>query len=527
MKNTIATPTTTEQSWQERALKAEAKVDLLSQELEFLNAHLRLMKAKRFGSSSEKTNKNQLQLFEDVFNEAEATAEPFAPEPEMITVPEHKRQKAKGKKGASLEGLPENTIEYHLPAEELACSCCGHQRHVIKQDITRELRYVPATLSVDVHVQNIYGCRHCEAHGDGETPIIVAAPKPKRAFPGSIASPSVVAGIIDDKFVMGVPYYRQEQQWDRRGCNISRQNMANWVIHAGQVLLKPVYEHMKALLLKQNVINADETTVQVLHEEGKKAESKSYMWLYRSGRYGPGIVLYEYQPSRAREHPKEFLKGFKGYLVTDGYSAYNGISPDIINAGCWAHARRTFDDAVKAAGKTKKDSKSMEGLRFCNKLFDIERELHDVEPEKRYEERLLRSKPVLEAFLAWLQTTGEIAVPKSHLGQAIKYCLNQWEPLNTFLLDGRLPIDNNAAERSIKPFVICRKNFLFCNTPQGANASATVFSLVETAKVNGLKPFDYLEYLLRALPNADPDDIDRFMPWSTDLPNHCRTPKKK
>jgi len=277
---------------------------------------------------------------------------------------------------------------------------------------------------VDVHVQHIYGCRHCEVHGDGETPFVVSAPKPKRAFPGSIASPSVAASIIDEKFVMGVPYYRQEQQWTRRGCSISRQNMANWVIRAAETWLAPIYEHMKGLLLAEPIVLADETTVQVLQEEGKKAESKSYMWLYRTGRYGPGIVLYEYQPSRAREHPREFLKDFKGYLVSDGYQAYTGISPDIINAGCLAHARRGFTDAITIAGKNK-NAKASEGLDFCNRLYKLERKWHDLEPEQRYEERLLYSKPLLEAFLVWLQETHEIAVPKSHLGKAVTYCLNQ------------------------------------------------------------------------------------------------------
>jgi len=526
MEKTPQTPTTTEKSWQERALKAEARVELLSHEVDFLRSKLNLAAAKRFGSSSEKTNPDQLGLFEDAFNEAEATAELFAPEPELITVPEHTRKKTRSKKGASLEGLPENIIEHRLPKEELACSCCGQERHVINQEITHELRYVPASLSIDVHKQYIYGCRNCEANSDGETPFIVAAPKPKRAFPGSIASPSITAAIIDEKFVQGVPYYRQEKQWERRGCAISRQNMANWVIHAGKVWFEPIYEHMKALLLRQNLIHADETTVQVLREQGRKAESKSYMWLYRSGRYDQNIVLYEYRPSRAGEHPKEFLKGFQGYLVTDGYSAYTGISPEIINAGCFAHARRGFTDAIKAAGKNK-NTKSAEGLAFCNQLFEFEKKWHDLDPQERYEQRLIHSKPVLAAFLAWLKTTGELTVPKSHLAKAINYCLNQWDALNIFLLDGRIPIDNNAAERAIRPFVIGRKNFLFCNTPNGAKASAITYSLVETAKENGLKPYDYLEYLLEELPNADLTDLERFMPWSGALPERCHTPKKK
>ena len=231
---------------------------------------MRLLQTKQFGSRSEKTHKDQMQLY---FNEAEASAEPSASEAELVTVPEHKRAKKKSKKGQSLEGLPENIIEHNLPEEELTCTCCGHKRHVIRQEITRELRYVPAEVSVDVHVQNLYSCRHCESHGDGSTPVVVAAPKPQRAFPGSIASPSVVSHIIEEKYVKAVPLYRQEQQWERRGVSISRQNMSNWIMHAASNWLQPIYDAMKAELQKQDIIHADETSVQVLAEDGKKAQS--------------------------------------------------------------------------------------------------------------------------------------------------------------------------------------------------------------------------------------------------------------
>jgi len=356
--------------------------------------------------------------------------------------------------------------------------------------------------------------------------VVVAAPKPERAFVGSIASPSVVAHIIEEKYVMGVPLYRQEKQWARRGVNLSRQNMANWVIHAADNWFEPIYNRMKECLLEENIIHADETGLQVLQEPGKKAESKSYMWLYRSGRYGPGAVLYEYQPSRAAEHPIRFLSGFSGYLISDGYAAY-GRLPDVTNAGCWAHARRKSDEAIKAAGGKGKNPKAKEGLNFCGKLYGIEKELADVLPEKRHEERLLHSKPVLEAFLVWLKETKEISLPQSHLGKAIDYCLKQWESLNTFLSDGHLEIDNNRAERSIRPFVMARKNFMFCNTPKGAKSSAITFSLIESAKENGLNPYEYLKHLLEELPNASTKEMDKFLPWSKCIPEHVKTPKKK
>lgn len=527
--NTNETSTTTEQSWQERAKKAEAQVQSLLHEVEYLKAQMRVLTAKRYGASSEKSkqNSNQLSLFDSAFNEAEASAEAFAPEPELITVPAHTRKKSKGKKGQILDGLPENIIEYHLPEEEMVCSCCGNQRHVIRQEMTRELAVVPPQFYVNVHVQDVCGCRHCEMNGDGSEKVIVTAPKPNRAFPGSIASPSVVAHVIEEKYVMGVPLYRQEQQWARRGVQLSRQNMANWVVHAAQNWFEPIYNRMKDVLLAQDIIMADETSVQVLREDGKAPESKSFMWVYRSGRYEPGMVLYEYQPSRAKEHPKEFLRNFKGYLITDGYAAYSGLPKDVVNAGCWAHARRKFDEAIKASGGKKKNPKALEGLEFINELYDIERELHEHDPESRYLERLLRSKPHLEAFSAWLEATRQECLPKSHLGTAINYCLKQWKPLNSFLLDGRLEIDNNRTERSIKSFVIARKNFLFCVAPYGAKASAVTFSLIESAKENGLKPFEYLKYLLEELPNASAQDLDKFMPWSEHIPEHCRTPKRR
>jgi transposase len=523
VENTAKTIDPIKYSWQERALiaeerslKAEAELAKVLQKLQYVEAQLRLLTAKRFGRSSEKTNKNQLQLFEDAFNEAEATAEPLAPEPELVTVQAHKRTKSKGKKGINLEGLPENVVEYRLPEEELICSC-GHGRHIIGQEVTKELVVVPAQFSVTKHVQYVYSCRHCETHGDGSALVMVKAPKLNRAFPGSIASPSAVAHVIEEKYVMGVPLYRQEQQWSRRGVNLSRQNMANWIMHA-QHWLQPIYDRMKEKLLEQGIIHADETTIQVLQEDGKKAESQSYMWLYRSGRASPGIVLFEYQPTRSGEHPK-------GFLVTDAYAGYNGI-PDVTRVSCWAHARRDFDETIKAAGRRAQDPKSLEGLKFCNALFDIERELEDLDPQERFEQRLQRSKPVLEAFLAWLEKTSAECVQQSHLGKAVSYCLKHWKELNNFLLDGRLELSNNRAERSIKPFVIGRKNFLFCITPRGARASATTYSVVESAKENGLKSFEYLKYLFTELPNATAKDLDEFLPWSETIPDYCRTTRK-
>lgn len=303
----------------------------------------------------------------------------------------------------------------------------------------------------------------------------------------------------------------------------------DWMIKVTDRWLINIYDRMRDYLLLEEILHADETTVQVLKEPGRAAESKSYMWLYRNGRDRPPNILFEYQRTRASKHPKKFLADFKGYLHVDGYGGYDSI-PNITLAGCWSHARRYFDEALKALPKGADQSKltATQGLEYCNQLFAIERECVNKTPEERHEIRLKRSKPVLDAFSAWLKIQTPKVLPKSALGKAIKYCRKQWHKLIVFLEDGRLEIDNNRSERSIKPFVIGRKNFLFSNTPKGAKSSAVIYSLVETAKENGLKPFEYLKYLFEQLPNIDTtndEELDQLLPWSPNIPLHCQVTK--
>lgn len=335
---------------------------------------------------------------------------------------------------------------------------------------------------------------------------------------------------MNQKYVEGMPLYRQEQQFARLGIELSRQTLANWMLYGANEWLTPLYDRMHHHLLKQDILHADETTLQVLHEPGRAAETDSYMWLYRTGRLGPPIILYDYQETRGGQHPRKFLTGFKGYLHVDGYGGYNEL-PDVTLVGCWSHARRKFDEALKALPAANRSAPvaAKEGLEFCNRLFAIERDLKEATPKERYEKRLARSHPVLDAFLAWLHKQSSQVLPKSAFGKAINYCLNQWDKLVAFLQDGRLEIDNNRSERSIKPFVIGRKNWLFSNTPRGARASATIYSIVETAKENGLNPFQYLSYLFEKLPNIDIKDentLDTFLPWSESLPSICKVNKK-
>lgn len=512
---------TTEIDWKARALAAEAAVAEHAARVEYLEAQLRLHRAKRFGSSSEKTAPGQLRLFDGIFNEAEATAEPFSPEPDLSVVNTPKRKRRKRLREELFEGLPERVIEHRLSPEELACSCCGHERHVVREERSKELRVIPAQFSVDIHVQYVYGCRHCEHHGDGDTSPITLAPRPKRPYPKSVASPSAIAFTMDQKYTMGIPLYRQEQQWHRSGVQISRQTLSNWVVDNANWWLAPLWQRMKETLLQQDIILADETTVRVLHEDGKTTPSKAYMWLYRSGRDAPGLVLLEYQPSRQGAHPRNFLEGFRGYLQTDAYSGYNQVE-HVTRIGCWSHARRGFTEAIQAAGGAAKAPRAREGKVYCDRLFQLEAGWATLSFPERYQQRLIHSTPVLEAFLGWLHETEAQSMPKTYLGKAVFYCLHQWQYLNNFLLDGRLDIDNNASERSIKPYVISRKNFLFCQTPKGAKASAITFSLIESAKANGLKPFDYLEHIFQHMPNATTSQLDDFLPWSRSIPAHCR-----
>jgi transposase len=497
--------------------ESEAKINWLKEQL-------RLYQSKRFGVSSERTLPGQLEL--TLFNEIEKEANLELPEPTVETITYHRRKKS-GQRQLMLENLPVETIEYRLSEEEQVCSCCGGNLHEMSTEVRQELKYIPAEVKVVKHVRHVYSCRHCEQE-EIETPIQTAS-MPKPVISGSLASPSILAHIMSQKYVEGLPLYRQEKQFHRMGFALSRQTMANWMIYGADHWLSKLYNRMHQLILKLDIICADETTLQVLREPGRSASSKSYLWLYRTGIEGPPIILYDYKETRAGENPMEFLKDFKGYLQVDGYAGYHKVK-DVTLVGCWAHSRRGFTDVLKSLpANSIKPVIATEGLQFCNQLYSIERKLKELDPKERYEQRLKQSKPILDAFLSWLKMQDQKVLPKSGLGKAITYCLNQWDKLVAFLEDGRLEIDNNRSERSIKPVVIGRKAWLFSNTPQGARASAIIYSIVETAIANGLNPYYYLRYLFEQLPNMDLTDmnaLDQVLPWSTTIPVSCISFKK-
>lgn len=517
----------TREEMEQQMMNLFAAVDQLQAKLSWYEEQYRLSRAQRFGPSSEQTLPFDQMSF---FNEAEAeSSNMIMIEPELSQIENAGSKKKKGHKNAVTAPLPVEVIEYRLSTEEMSCPQCGESLHEMKKEVHKELKVIPAQVLVTEHVRYVYSCRNCEK--TATTTPILSAPMPNPAIKNSLASPSMLAHIMSRKYVEALPLYRQEQQFKRFGINLSRQTLANWVIK-GSVWLECLYVAMHRELISKEILHADETVLEVLKEPGREASAQSYMWLYRTGRADKGIVLYEYQQGRSGDYAKIFLRGFSGYLHTDGYAGYHKLTNQedekkITLVGCWSHARRRYDEALKALGTREGPSAVTirKGLDYCNQLFKIEKEIIDFSAEDRTKYRMKKSKPLLLEYFDWLEKMQPMVLPKSKLGDAIGYSLNQRKYLENFLLDGRLEISNNRAERSIKPFVIGRKNWLFCNTPKGAKASAIIYSLIETAKENGLNPFPYLQYLFEQLPNVDvkdPQVLEKFLPWAEDLPSSCR-----
>lgn len=493
-----------------------------------MEEQIRLLIKGRFGPSSEKLqiHPDQMKL---AFNEAEAEADPNPEDhPGELETIQYERTKPRRRREHTLDDLEvDEQIEHTVPDDQ-TCEVCDGPLHVMSTETRRELRVIPAEVKVVEHVRQVCGCRECERKRE-HTPI-VRAPMPAPPIPNSFASPSALAYVIDQKYGQGLPLYRQEKQFERQNVSLSRQTMANWILYVVAHWLTPLYEHLHEHLLGREVLQADETPVQVLHEPGRSAETKSYMWLYRSAaRDGPPIALFEYQPTRAGKHPATFLSGFSGYLHADGYQGYESV-PGVTLVGCWAHARRKFDEALKALPPAKRSAgpvAAQTGLEFCRRLFAVEKSLKTVTPEQRYRKRLELSVPILDEYEKWLDALSPL--PQSALAKAVGYSQRQWKKLTAFLQDGRLEIDNNRSERTLRPFVIGRKNWLFANVQKGATASAVTYSIMETAKENNLKPLPYFTHLFEQLPNidlSDSDELDALVPWSETLPDACYQRKR-
>lgn len=506
----------------EDALKQkDAKIAELEQRLDRLTELLVNAQRARFGQSSEKQKyvmKNAKQM--SFFNEAETEQNPKAPEPteESVTVAMHqRRKKAKRTYNELLEALPEEEVFLDLSEEQKNCPKCGMQlKRIGKKYVKSELILIPETVKILRYYTYTYACPSCEK--DTGYATIRCAAAPPSLMKHSLASPSTVADVMVKKYADGLPLARQEKIWKRHGLELSRATLANWVIQTTQNWLKPLYRQLKKHLLEQNVIHADETVVQVHGEEGKPATSESRMWVYASGkRCSKQIRCFEYQPDRSGDRAKTFLKGFKGCLVTDGYSGYNKVE-GVIRCGCWAHMKRKWREAMPD-GATVKNSKSAVGYSYCNRIFAWEKKCEDFSNEQRKEFRKLKLEPLVEEYYLWLNTVNP--EEGSKLEEAVTYARNQKASLYTFLDYGEVDISNNLAENAIRPFVVGRKNWLFCDSVKGADSSAIVYTLVETAKANGLDPYDYLLRILTWLPcfgkTPAAEKLETLMPWHPNM----------
>lgn len=488
--------------------KKDAEIIQLKQQYQHMLEQFRLAQKKQFGKSSE-ISADQLPLF----NEAEQIVEEEASQSSAeADAPIPTRQKPKRK--PLPKDLPRETVLHDLAEEDKVCDCCGGPLHQMGCDTSEQLEFIPATIKVIEHVRPKYSCRSCEKQG---TQVgIKMAPVAASPIPKSMATASLLSQIITSKYQYALPLYRQESLFKQYGIDLNRKTMASWMLQINP-LLQNLYERMHALQLQQGVIHADETPLKVIHED----KNTCYMWVYCTGTDSPGsdnhkppnMVLYDYQNSRAGRCAQDYLRQFKGYLQVDGYVGYEKAEATLV--GCWAHARRKFIEAQTAQVKGK-TGKADWAINHIQKLYRIETAIKDKAPEEKQAIRQQQSHPLLVQFKVWLDKSALQVPPRSAIGKAIAYSLKQWPKLNRYIENGNLSIDNNRAERAIKPFVIGRKNWLFANTAKGAQASAVLYSIIETAKANGLIPFDYLKYLLEELP-GNPDDIDYLLPWNVAL----------
>ena len=503
---------------QDALLEMNKKLDLLLEQI-------RISNQARFGQSSEKVELQDQLVF--CFNEAEVTvadaSEIAEPAIEQV-IPEHKRHvKKKGKRSEDLSAFPVRIETHAIPEEKLQELFDGDYRK-LPDEVYKKLEFHPATFEVVEH--------HIEVYCGNKSQKIVKADHPTELLNNSISTPSLVAAILNAKYVNSIPLYRLEQEFKRNEVNIARQVMANWVIRTSERYLSLLYDRMHKAIYKSQVLHADETPVRVA-KDGRDTMANSYMWVYRTGEHGgvPPVVLYEYQKTRKADHPREFLAGYTGVVVCDGYQVYHKLGnerPDELTvAGCWAHARRRFANICKSLGKkTSKDTLAELALEQIAHIYHIDNQFADLSPEGRLKKRQLLVKPLVEAFFAWIKANENKVPQNSETGKGFTYCLNQENYLKVFLTDPAVPLDNNAAEIAIRSFCVGKNNWHLIDTVNGAESSAIVYSLAESAKANNLKPYNYFVHVLEEIPkhmdNASLDFLEDLLPWSDALPEACR-----
>lgn len=472
----------------------------LRSRIEFLEERVRLFQNALFARKSEKSPKESDHRQLNLFNEVEAHA-PEAKVEESVTVPEHTRQRPKRK--PLPEQLPRVEVVHEIDEKDKVCGCGAHLTR-IGEEVSEKLDIIPARVRVIRHIRPKYACKACQGVED-DGPTVKIAPPPVQMIPKGIATPGLLAYIAVSKYCDALPLYRQEKIFSRHGIDLSRSTMAGWMVMAAE-RCRPIIELLHRELLSGSLVNADETPVQVLNEPGRANTNKSYMWVFRGGTPGKEAVLYRYSPTRSGDVPDEMLAGFKGYLQTDAYSAYEHLEGQVRLVGCMAHVRRNFVKVIDARGKggRKKTGSAEVALKYIRSLYEIESSARKPGCSSEEMERIRKEKaePVLEEFGAWMRERIGQTPPGGLLGKAFAYALNHWSKLIRYLENIHITPDNNMAENAIRPFVVGRKNWLFCGHPNGAHASSTLYSLIESAKSCGLEPYRYLRFLFENLPHA-------------------------
>ena len=506
---------------QSQLKEIDIKLQLLLEQVAVLNN-------KRFGKSSEKLSPDSNQImFMEVdgkivyFNEAEAVA--ALTEYDEEEQPKPCPKKTKGKRASLIRDLPVVPVSHMMTEEELIKEFGENGWYQLEDEVYSRYKFTPAKVEIEEHHVGVYKSKKDNHFKKAEHPAYLLR--------NSLVSPSLLAAVLNAKYVNAVPLYRQEQDFARYGIEITRREMAHWTILCTERYLSLLYDYLHEKIYSYHVLQADETPVRVT-KENRTDGNKHYMWVYRTGKMyqDKPIVLYEYQATRKTDHPRTFLKNFQGVCVTDGYQVYHTLDnqrEDLKVAGCWAHARRRFDEAVKALPKeNRKNALAYHALKQIQAIYREENKLCDMDADERLKHRQLTVKPLVDAYFAWVKENVNKVLAKGKTQNGFHYSINQEKYLRVFLEDGEVPMDNNAAEQSIRSFCIGKKNWMMIDTIAGAEASAIVYSLSETAKANNLKPYDYFEYLLSEIPKHM-DDTDRsfledLLPWSPNLPENCR-----
>lgn len=518
------------------------RLDRLEHDYENLMEQVRLANQQRFGRHTEKLDEIAGQL--SFFNETEANCNENAPEPTIeeavaCAMKPPRKQKKKGQREEDLKDFPQEEIFHDVPAEELDDAFGRGNWKNMPDETFWQLRFEPARWIAEKHIVKVY------VGTDGlHQDEFLRGDHPATLFKGSIATPSLEAAVINAKYVNSNPLDRIARDFQANGLNLSKQTMSNWTVWSAERYFLPLYEWMKKRQLEAHVNQCDETPLEVIHD-GRPAGSKSYMWVHLTGELSPvpKIILYEYQKTRHSDHPKEYYKDFTGVLMTDGLEQYHKLERDlegVTNANCMAHARRHFANAIKALGKGKQkavqSSIAYKALIRIGAIYDLEGALKDLTPEERFKERQASIKPLVEEFFAWVRETlaEQKVLPKGETAKGLNYCLNQEKYLKVFLTDGEVPIDDSASERALRDFTIGRKNWVTINTVRGAQASAVIYSLTETARANNLNVYYYVRYLLTELPQLiyvngtmEGVNLEPFMPWSKTLPTDCYSKHRK